>query len=86
MKKAIVTRVLVSMPKGAIDSYCGIRFPGQNQNGYGKKITTRYKVQIEGSTRWYRVYCCIFSNIGTLYIKTKQGDLIVDDSDLNTMI
>lgn len=86
MKKAIVRRVLVSMPKDAIYSYCGIRFPGQDEDGYGKKITTRYMVQIEGSTRWYRVYCCIFSNIGTLYIKTRQGDLIVEDSDLNTRI
>jgi hypothetical protein len=34
--------------------------------GYGRKIPTRYMVQSGG--KWRRVYCCIFSNIGTLYI------------------
>lgn len=34
--------------------------------GYGSKIPTRYMVQSGG--KWRRVYCCIFSNIGTLYI------------------
>lgn len=34
--------------------------------GYGRKIPTRYMVQHGG--KWRRVYCCIFSNSGTLYI------------------
>ena len=34
--------------------------------GYGKRIPTRHLIQFNG--RWRRVYCCIFSNIGTLYI------------------
>ena len=86
MKKANVKRVLVSIPKGTIDSVYGIRFPGQDQDGYGKQITTRYKIQLEGSNRWYQVYCCIFSNNGTHYIKTRQGDLVVDDADLSNLI
>jgi len=34
--------------------------------GYGRKIPTRYMVQWEG--RWRRVYCCVLSNNGTLYL------------------
>ena len=45
--------------------------------GYGRKIPVRYKVKIKGSNRWYRVYCCIFSNSGTLYVSTKQNDFLV---------
>lgn len=45
--------------------------------GYGPRIPTRYMVRYNG--RWMRVYCAIFSNIGTLYIRTKAGDIIVHD-------
>lgn len=34
--------------------------------GYGNRIPTQYMVRFNG--RWRRVYCCIFSNSGTLYI------------------
>ena len=34
--------------------------------GYGKRIPTRYMVQVNG--KWRRVYCRIYSNNGTLYI------------------
>lgn len=34
--------------------------------GYGRRIPTEYMVKY--NNRWYRVYCCIYSNIGTLYI------------------
>ena len=36
--------------------------------GYGKRIPTRYMVKFNG--KWRRVYCRIYSNIGTLYIGT----------------
>lgn len=36
------------------------------RRGYGSKIPTEYMVKFQG--RWRRVYCCIFSNSGTLYI------------------
>ena len=45
-------------------------------SGYGKRIPTQYKVRHNG--RLHRVYCCQYSNAGTLYIKTKQGDVVVD--------
>lgn len=35
-------------------------------SGYGKRIPTRQMVKFNG--KWRRVYCCIFSNIGTCYI------------------
>jgi len=34
--------------------------------GYGKRIPTLYMVKHGG--KWKRVYCCIYSNIGTCYI------------------
>ena len=37
-------------------------------SGYGGKIPTEYKIKLHGDPRWYRVYCAIYSNIGTLYI------------------
>ena len=34
--------------------------------GYGSRIPTRYMVSVHG--KWRRVYCRIYSNIGTLFI------------------
>lgn len=38
--------------------------------GYGKRIPTPYMVRFNG--RWRRVYCAIFSNVGTCYIGRLQ--------------
>ena len=43
--------------------------------GYGKRIPTRHMVKFNG--RWRRVYCCIYSNIGTCYIGNLSDNLIV---------
>ena len=46
-------------------------------SGYGRRIPTRYMVRLNG--KWRRVYCCVFSNIGTLYIGDffkKTGEVI----------
>lgn len=45
-------------------------------SGYGKKIPTQYQVKL--NNRWHRVYCCIFSNVGTNYIVVKGKDQIID--------
>lgn len=45
--------------------------------GYGKKIPTDRMIKY--NNRWYRIYCCIFSNAGTCYISIKNGDIIVDN-------
>ena len=43
--------------------------------GYGSRIPTTQMVKFRG--RWRRVYCCIFSNVGTLYIGKRSDNLIV---------
>jgi len=45
-------------------------------SGYGRKIPTSRMVRLPGDPRWRRVYCCVFSNIGTCYV-TKGKDWIV---------
>ncbi len=45
-------------------------------SGYGRRIPTRYMVQYMG--KWRRVYCIIYSNIGTLYIGKASDKTIVD--------
>ena len=46
-------------------------------SGYGKRIPTRTMVKFYG--KWRRVYCCIYSNIGTCYIGKLEDNLIVRD-------
>lgn len=38
--------------------------------GYGRRIPTTWMVKLPDSRRWRRVYCCIFSNIGTCYVES----------------
>jgi hypothetical protein len=50
-------------------------------SGYGKRIPTTYMVKWRN--KWRRVYCCIYSNIGKLYIGRLGSDfcpiVICDD-------
>lgn len=41
----------------------------ETASGYGKKITTQYKIRHQNKMR--RVYCHIFSNCGSLYVLIK---------------
>jgi len=41
---------------------------GQGKDGYGRKISMPYLVRLNGKGPWRRVYCTIFSNIGSLWI------------------
>ena len=43
--------------------------------GYGSRIPTRQKVLLNG--KWRRVYCRIYSNIGTLYLRTADKTEII---------
>ena len=46
-------------------------------SGYGARIPMPYMVQVHG--KWRRVYCRIYSNIGTLFIGRKyDGTQIID--------
>ena len=61
--------------------FAGHPWSGRDQQGYGRKIPTDWKIQI--NSRLYRVYCCCFSNAGTCYIKMKDHPfLVVLDGDL----
>jgi hypothetical protein len=44
--------------------------------GYGNKIPTHLMVRLPGDKRWRRVYCCIYSNMGTNYV-IKNNEWIV---------
>ena len=44
-------------------------------SGYGARIPTEHMVQVAG--KWRRVYCRIYSNIGTLFIGRKYDGIIV---------
>lgn len=46
----------------------------RSRTGYGSKIPTSWMVKLDGK-RWHRVYCVIWSNIGSLYVCTKEGKL-----------
>ena len=46
-------------------------------SGYGARIPMPYMVRVHG--KWRRVYCRIYSNIGTLFIGRKyDGTQIID--------
>ena len=46
--------------------------------GYGKKIPTEYMVK--HNNRMKRVYCCIYSNVGSLYIKSHGHDIFLTEA------
>jgi hypothetical protein len=45
--------------------------------GYGSKIPTRYMVRTIDQ-KWRRVYCAVFSNVGTTYVMHGKDKTIVD--------
>jgi len=74
---------------GIKDSFLTISAPVKNEplpwqllglqftrSGYGSRIPTQYKVKYFG--KWRRVYCHIYSNIGTLYIGKLSDNLIIN--------
>lgn len=46
------------------------KFPGQDNEGYGAKITTDREVRVDN--RWYRVYATCFGNASSCWIN-KDG-------------
>ena len=50
---------------------------GQNQEGYGNKITTDLVLQFHGLTRRYRVYCTCWSNAGSNWINYEGKKLFL---------
>ena len=47
-----------------------------SKTGYGDKIPTNTVVFVEN--KWRRVYCRIYSNIGTCYVLIKGEQVIID--------
>ena len=47
-----------------------------SRTGYGSKIPTQYMVFVEN--KWRRVYCRVYSNIGTLYVLINKERVIID--------
>jgi hypothetical protein len=46
-------------------------------SGYGSRIPTAHKVRLPGDNRWLRVYCSIWSNIGTCYVLRNSERIII---------
>lgn len=43
-------------------------------SGYGARIPTRYMIRRrEKGAQWQRVYCHIYSNVGSLYVGGRNG-------------
>lgn len=47
------------------------------RSGYGRRIPTRKMVKLPDSPRWRRVYCCIYSNIGTCYVLQGKDWIVI---------
>ena len=47
-----------------------------SKTGYGDKIPTQYMVFIDA--KWRRVYCRVYSNVGTCYVLIKGERVIID--------
>lgn len=45
-------------------------------SGYGARIPTPYRVRY--GSRWHRVYVMCWSNMGTSYIRSGGGRLVID--------
>lgn len=55
----------------------------QTATGYGRKLTSRYQVRLQGETRWRRVYVTQYSNAGTHWIiRNGEPFHVVRDTDL----
>jgi hypothetical protein len=51
----------------------------QTASGYGNKLQTSYMVQIDGVSRWYRIYCICWSNSGSIYVLVKGQRFFIRD-------
>ena len=47
-----------------------------SKTGYGDKIPTNTMVFIDN--KWRRVYCRVYSNVGTCYVLIKGEQVIID--------
>lgn len=59
---------------------------GRTADGYGRKIPTRYWVKLDGDTRERRVYCIIFSNVGSLFVVRHGERVWLSDTELEVAL
>ena len=76
VKSAFFTRGVDVIKKPLKWQTMGLQFTA---TGYGKRIPTEYVCRFNG--KWRRVYCCIYSNIGTLYIGKLSDNLTFQIED-----
>ena len=50
----------------------------ETASGYGKKLTTRYKIAHKDRT--YRVYACVFGNAGSSFIIVRGEKIFLSDT------
>lgn len=50
-------------------------------SGYGGRIPTRHMVKLGG--RWRRVYCAVWSNIGTAYLLGRAGEWLATVEEIS---
>ena len=55
-------------PKSKVATPWCVRMPGQNKDGYGRKITTDVVLKFSGERRERRVYATCFSNVTSHWI------------------
>lgn len=62
--------------------------PGQNQDGYGDRISTDYMIRdpndanVKQRNRWYRVFTICWSNSGSFYIERRGLRLWLRSNEL----
>ena len=49
-----------------------VRPHGQGADGYGMKIAMPYKIRLNGTGPWRRVYCTCFSNVGSIWVEVNK--------------
>ena len=54
----------------------------QTATGYGRKLTTEYKITLPGHPRAYRVYAICYSNVASFYILRRGKRLFLRDWEL----
>lgn len=65
----VIVRNEQTVPRGSrLSHWQGVSYPGQDEMGYGSKITTDLMLQFSDSKRKYRVYATCFSNAASHWI------------------
>lgn len=63
----------------------GLQF---SATGYGSRIPTGIMIRLEGDreTLWRRVYCIIYSNIGSIYVLKGKQRIFLIGSDVQALL